>query len=156
MATSKKPNPYIGWDKDATGKRDGTEKLMWLCQRRWGAKNYGTWMVRPIKGTNAPSVHGTGRALDILIEDKDMKAQAVAWFTRPDVVKTLGIQAVHVYRCRESAFGKGWRVGRGWRIWTKTNNGGSRGANHLHIEIDHSLCDDGAGMLAAWKSLPRP
>jgi len=155
MATSKKPNPYIGWDGDADGKRDGTEKLVWLCQRRWGAKNWGTWQVRPMRGSKHPSVHGTGRALDILIEDKDLKAEAIAWFTRPDVVKTLGIQEVHVYRCKESAFGKGWRIGRGWRIWDAKNNGGTPGAPHLHIEIDHSLCDDGDGMVAAWKSLPR-
>jgi len=155
MATSKKPNPYIGWDGDADGKRDGTEKLVWLCQRRWGAKNWGTWVVRPMRGSKNPSVHGTGRAFDIFIADKDAKAEAVAWFTRPDVVKTLGIQEVHVYRCKESAFGKGWRIGRGWRIWDAKNNGGTPGYPHLHIEIDHSLCDDGDGMVAAWKSLPR-
>jgi len=155
VATSKKPNPYIGWDGDADGKRDGTEKLVWLCQRRWGAKNWGTWVVRPMRGSKNPSVHGTGRAFDILIEDKDAKAEAVAWFTRPDVVKTLGIQEVHVYRCKESAFGKGWRIGRGWRIWDAKNNGGTPGYPHLHIEIDHSLCDDGDGMVAAWKALPR-
>jgi hypothetical protein len=154
MAT-KKTNPYIGWDKDATGKREGTEKLLWLCQRRWKADNWGTWVVRPMRGSKNPSVHGTGRALDIFIADKDHKQEAVDWFTRPDVVATLGIQEVHVYRCKESRFGKGWRIGRGWRIWDAKNNGGTPGAAHIHLEIDNSLCDDGEAMVKAWKSLPR-
>lgn len=108
-----------------------------------------------MRGSKNPSVHGTGRALDILIEDKDAKQQAIDWFTRPDVVAALGVQEVHVYRCKESKFGKGWRIGRGWKIWTAKDNGGTPGYPHLHIEIDHSLCDDAQGMETAFRSLPR-
>ena len=108
-----------------------------------------------MKGRKTPSVHGTGRALDVMIPDKDHKAEAIAFFTRPDVVKALGVQAVHVYRCRESKWGKAWRIGRGWKLWTATDNGGSAGAAHLHIEIDHSLADDAKGMATAWRGLKR-
>lgn len=153
-ATGKTENPYIGWDKDSDGKREGVERFVSLCSRRWNAKNLGTWQVRKMRGSNNPSVHGTGRALDILIEDKDLKAQAVAWFTRPDVVAALGIQEVHVYNAGE--WGKGWRIGRGWKTWTKTDNGGSKGGKWLHIEVDNSLADSASDMERVWRSLPKP
>jgi len=153
-ATPKTENPYIGWDKDADGKREGTERFVSLCARRWNAKNLGTWQVRSMRGSNLPSVHGTGRAMDILIEDKDAKAQAIAWFTRPDVVQALGIQEVHVYNAGE--WGKGWRIGRGWKTWTKTDNGGSKNGRWLHVEIDNSLADNATELERVWRSLPRP
>jgi hypothetical protein len=92
--------------------------------------------------------------MDILIKDKDLKAQAVAWFTRPDVVKALGIQEVHVYDAGE--WGKGWRIGRGWKQWTATDNGGSKNGKWLHIEIDNSLADNASEMERVWRSLPKP
>jgi hypothetical protein len=156
MAATKKPNPYIGWDGDADGKRPGTERMMSLIQRRWNAENWGTWQVRKMRGSKHPSVHGTGRALDFMIPDNGHKAQAIAWFTRPDVVEALGVQELHVYRCKESKWGKGWRIGRGWKIWTATDNGGTPGYAHLHLEIDHKLCDDAKALEAAWRALPRP
>lgn len=150
----KKQNPYIGWDKNSDGKREGMERFVSLCSRRWNAKNLGTWVVRPMRGSSNPSVHGTGRACDILISDKHLKAQAVAWFTRPDVVAALGIQEVHVYDSGE--WGKGWRIGRGWKQWTKTDNGGSKNGKWLHVEIDNSLADDAKEMERVWRSLPKP
>jgi hypothetical protein len=156
MAATKKPNPYIGWDGDADGKRPGTERMMSLIQRRWNAQNWGTWQVRTMRGSKHPSVHGTGRALDFMIPDNALKAQAIAWFTRPDVVEALGVQELHVYRCKESKWGKGWRIGRGWKIWTATDNGGTPGYAHLHLEIDHKLCDDAKALEAAWRALPKP
>jgi hypothetical protein len=153
-ATPKAENPYIGWDKNSDGKREGTERFVSLCARRWNAKNLGTWNVRNIRGKDSPSVHGTGRAMDILIEDKDLKAQAIAWFTRPDVVAGLGIQAVHVYNA--GVWGKAWRIGRGWKQWTSSDNGGSKGARWLHVEIDNSLADNASEMERVWRSLPKP
>ena len=153
-AAPKVESPYIGWDKDSDGKRQGTERMVFLCGRRWNAKNLGTWQVRSMRGSNNPSVHGTGRAADILIEDKHLKHQAIDWFTRPDVVAALGIQELHVYNAGE--WGKGWRIGRGWKQWTKTDNGGSKGGKWLHIEIDNSLADNGPEMERVWRSLPKP
>jgi hypothetical protein len=150
-----KVNPYIGWDKDAEGKRAGTEKLMDLCKRRWRAEDWGTWQVRKMRGSNNPSVHGTARALDFMIADKDAKAEAIAFFTRPDVVEALGIQELHVYRCKESKWGKGWRIGRGWKVWTEKDNGGTAGYPHLHLELDYKLCDNAAAMDKAFRALPR-
>lgn len=153
---TEKKSPYIGWDGDHDGKRPGTERMMSLIQRRWNAENWGTWQVRNARGKSFPSVHGTGRALDFMIPDNTYKAQAIDWFTRPDVIAALGIQELHVYRCKESKWGMGWRIGRGWRIWTEKDNGGTPGYAHLHLEIDHSLCDDATALEAAWRALPRP
>lgn len=149
-----KMSKYIGYDKTATGKNPATEKLVELCNKRWGAKNLGTWVVRDIRGKEGQkSVHSTGRAADILIEDKDKKKQAIVWFTRDDVVKGLGIQAIHVYNY--GVWGKGWKVGRGWKQWTALDNGGSKNAAWLHVEIDYTH-KTAESFETAWRNLPKP
>ena len=152
---------YTGFDKVATAKLPGTEKLVELCARRWDAKNLGTLNVRLMRsapaGTkpNDPkwmSVHATGRAVDIQFPNDKVKAVAVAWFeAHADV---LGIEEIHVYDAGK--WGKGWRVGRGWKTWTATDNGGTPGADWLHLEISPSAASDGAAFEAAWRSLPKP
>ena len=146
---------YIGYDKTATEKNPATEKLVELCIKRWGAKNLGTFVVREIRGgkPGQMSVHSTGRAADVLIEDKAKKKQAIEWFTNPDVVACLGIQELHVYN--DGKWGKGWRIGRGWKQWTESDNGGSAGGAWLHLEIDYTH-KTGEAMETAWRSLPKP
>lgn len=146
---------YIGYDKTATGKNPATEKLVELCVKRWGAKNLGTFQVREIKGgkPGQMSVHSTGRAADVLIEDKAKKKQAIEWFTNPDVVACLGLQELHVYD--SGKWGKGWRIGRGWKQWSESDNGGSAGGKWLHLEIDYTH-KTGEEFEAAWRSLPKP
>ena len=146
---------YIGYDRTATAKRPATEKLVELCHRRWDSECYGTFVVRKVRNKTfaGMSVHSTGRAADIFIKDPVKKQQAIDWFTRTDVSTALGIQELHVYDFGK--WGKGWRVGRGWKDWTRLNNGGSAGAKWLHIELDylHSTADS---FERAWRNLPKP
>lgn len=146
---------YIGYDKTATEKNPATEKLVDLCKRRWSAQNLGTFVVREIRGgkPGQMSVHSTARAADVLIKDKAKKKEAIEWFTRPDVVKGLGLQELHVYN--DGKWGKGWRIGRGWKQWTESDNGGSAGGEWLHLEIDYTHTT-AESMDAAWRALPKP
>ncbi len=146
---------YIGFDRVATAKRPATEKLVDLCHRRWDSTCLGTLVQRKIRNKtfSGMSVHSTGRAADILITDPVKKQEAIDWFTRNDVSTALGIQEVHVYDAGK--WGKGWRVGRGWKDWSRLSNGGSVGAKWLHIELDykHSTADS---FERAWRLLPKP
>lgn len=146
---------YIGYDRIATAKRPATEMLVELCNKRWDSECLGTLVVRKIRNKTfaGMSVHSTGRAADILIKDPVKKQQAIDWFTRTDVSTALGIQELHVYDFGK--WGKGWRVGRGWKDWTRLSNGGSVGAKWLHIELDylHSTADS---FERAWRNLPKP
>jgi len=153
---------YIGYDKTATEKNPATEKLVDLCKRRWSAQNLGTFVVREIRGgkPGQMSVHSTARAWDILITDKAKKKEAIEWFTRPDVVASLGIQEIHEYSAGK--YGRAWRISRkelggkpGWKQWTESDNGGSAGAAWLHLEIDYTHTT-AESMDAAWRALPKP
>jgi hypothetical protein len=140
-------------DGAAKGKRPGTEKLVDLCHRRWDSKNLGTWVVRDMRGKPGQlSVHATGRAADIQFPNDKVKAQAVDWFVAH--ADALGIEEIHVYDAGK--WGKGWRVGRGWKQWTESDNGGTPGADWLHVEISPEFADDAEEFEAAWRSLPKP
>ena len=140
-------------DGAAKGKRPGTEKLVELCHKRWDSKNLGTWVVRDMRGKPGQlSVHATGRAADIQFPNDKIKAEAVAWFEKH--ADALGIEEIHVYDAGK--WGKGWRVGRGWKIWTETDNGGTPGADWLHVEISPEFADDAKMFESAWRSLPKP
>lgn len=155
MPSAKSNKKYIGFDRVATAKRPATEKLVELCNKRWDSECLGTLVVRQIRNKTfaGMSVHSTGRAADILIKDPVKKQQAIDWFTRTDVSTTLGIQELHVYDFGK--WGKGWRVGRGWKDWTRLSNGGSVGAKWLHIELDY-LHSSASAFEDAWRSLPKP
>jgi hypothetical protein len=168
---------YTGFDKVADGKIPATEKFVELCGKRWGFKNLGTLVVRVMRSAPADiqkldphdpkckpymSVHATGRAADIDFGgDKEKAVQAINWFTRDDVVAALGIEEVHDYAgntkkgCEK--WGRGWRIGRGWKDWTATDNGGTPGAGWIHVEISPTAAALTADAFeAAWRALPKP
>ena len=161
------PQKYTGTkDGAAKGKRAGTEKLVDLCQRRWGFTNLGTWVVREMRGKPGQlSVHATGRAADISYGKNKAKAiEAMNWFI--EHAEVLGIEEVHDYSgitkkgCEK--WGRGWRCfrkelnGAGWKDWSATDNGGSAGGTWIHVEISPAMADDAAKFEAAWRSLPKP
>lgn len=157
----------------AKAKLPAVERFVHLCGRRWGFTNMGTLNVRLMrsapKGTapNDPkwmSIHATGRALDTgwkSVKDGKAKAvEAIAWFTRPDVVDTLGILEVHDYngvsKKGTEKYGRGWRIGRGWKDWDAKNNGGF-GDGWIHVELASDIANLPADELERlWRSLPKP
>jgi hypothetical protein len=148
-------------DGVATAKRPGTERFVVLCNKRWGFKNLGTWVVRDIKGKpGTMSVHSTARALDTSFgADKASGKQAILWFVQH--AAALGLEEVHDYSgitkkgCEK--WGRGWRIGRGWKDWTESDNGGSQKATWIHVELAPKYADMSAGDYeAVWRSIPKP
>jgi hypothetical protein len=145
----------------ATAKRSGTERFVILCNKRWGFKNLGTWVVRDIKGKpGVMSVHSTARALDTSYgTNKAAGREAILWFV--EHAAALGLEEVHDYSgiskkgCE--AWGRGWRIGRGWKDWSEDDNGGSRHATWIHCELAPKYADMSAGDYeAVWRKVPKP
>jgi hypothetical protein len=148
-------------DGIAKAKRPGTERFVLLCNKRWGFKNLGTWVVRDIVGKpGVPSVHGTARALDTSFgTDKASGKQAILWFVQYAAV--LGLEEVHDYSgltkkgCE--TWGRGWRIGRGWKDWSAQDNGGSQKATWIHCELAPKYADmTGDEYEIIWRSVPKP
>jgi hypothetical protein len=146
-------------DGVATGKRPGTEALVNLCNRRWKFTNLGTWVVRDIKGKPGQlSVHATARAADIRYGVNTAAAiEAINWFVQH--ADALGIEEVHDYSgitkkgCQ--TWGRGWRIGRGLKDWTATDNGGSQFAKWIHVELTPQAADN-VDYETQWRSVPKP
>jgi hypothetical protein len=157
---------YTGYDKTATAKMEGTERFVYLCNRRWKFKNLGTLVVRQMRSGQGMSVHATGRAADIgFANTKAGRAKAVEamlWFVK--YYKELGIEEVHDYGGLINGTWQGWRCNRkgkpGWLKWTDTNNGGSKNGRWIHVELagkaNGGHAEDGDALEAAWRALPKP
>ena len=148
-------------DGVATGKRPGTERFVILCDKRWQFKNLGTWVVRDIKGKPGTlSVHATARALDTSYgTNKAAGKEAILCFVQH--AAALGLEEVHDYSgitkkgCE--TWGRGWRIGRGWKDWSADDNGGSQKATWIHVELAPKYADMSAGDYeAVWRSVPKP
>ena len=155
-----------------TGARPGTLKLVDLCQRRWGFTNLGVFANRPVRNPNVKpnspqslSVHATGRACDLGYANRDDALQAWDWFLKHS--RELGIEAIHDYAFDSTpadgqpGWGRGYRCDRGEgkagvRVFTATNNAGSRGGRWLHIELNPAMADNPRKFEAVWRSLPKP
>ena len=157
---------YTGYDKTATAKMAGTEKFVDLCARRWGFTNLGTFVVRQMRSGQGMSVHSTARSADIGFKDtKEGRAaavQAMLWFVK--YYKELGIEEVHDYGGLINGTWQGWRCNRngkpGWKLWTDTDNGGSKNGRWIHVELapqsNGGHAEDAVTLEAAWRALPKP
>jgi hypothetical protein len=157
---------YTGYDKTATAKMAGTEKFVELCARRWSFKNLGTLVVRQMRSGQGMSVHSTSRAMDLGFADtKEGKAaavQAMLWFVK--YYKELGIEEVHDYGGLINGTWQGWRCNRngkpGWKLWTDSDNGGSKNGRWIHVELapqsNGGHAEDAVALEAAWRALPKP
>ena len=142
---------YTGWDKDATGKRLGTEKLVQLlCAHFNGAVcNNGTWNVRPSRGSGRPSVHGTGRAADVSWRRQasgkgygNYKAALEVLDFLVAYSEVLFIEELHDYFL--APHGRGWKCDRmSWKIYDKPTIG-TPGGDWWHLEIANDHADDPA------------
>ena len=141
---------YTGWDKDATGKRVGTETFVKLTSQHFnnGVWNNGTWNVRPARGSGKPSVHGTGRAADLSwranngkgFGDYNTALQVVDfWIANAEI---LLIEEIHDYFLQPH--GRGWRCDRSaWKVYDKPTIG-TPGGDWWHVEIAPDHADDAA------------
>lgn len=155
---------YIGYDGDAPGKRTGTEKFVELMVQRYGFVNLGTWgPPRTMRGSNLPSVHNTGRAADLGWKDPKAAAEVALWAidNLPFLTEWHDYAGVTKKGCE--TWGRGWRVGRGWKDYTATDNAGTPGASSrwFHAEVcpvdDHGVkwADDPRAIVKLWKELTK-
>lgn len=148
---------YTGWDGDAPGKRAGTEKLVQLLVQRYGFRNLGTWGVRPMRGSSRPSVHGTGRAADLGWANPANAAQVALWL----VDNFPYLEELHDYAGTTKkgceTWGRGYRIGRGWKQYTSTDNAGTPGPSSrwYHIEVSPAVADDPQAIVKHWKTLTK-
>lgn len=141
---------YTGWDGDAKGRRAGTEKFVQLTCAYFnnGVTNFGTWNVRPSRGASGkPSVHGTGRAADLLWDKKDdgrgfgnyeAALKVLDFFVAN--ADLLMIEEIHDYFL--TPHGRGWKCDRqAWKIYDKPTIG-TPGGKWWHVEIAPDHADD--------------
>jgi hypothetical protein len=149
-----KKRTYTGTkDGAAPSKRPGTEELQRLLCKRYNARNLGTWVVRNIKGKNTLSVHATARAGDTMPKNRKDALNIIALLERH--ADLLEIEAIHDYlydidgNKPTAGYGRAWRVGRGWKLWTARDNGGPGGL-WVHWELSPRMADDAKLVRAAW------
>ena len=136
---------YTGFNGNVAGKLAGTEKFVdELEARTHGALwNQGTWGVRPMRGKTDPSVHGTGRAMDIswrhMGDGRGIihgRKRAKRWMNMlTENATLLGIEMIIDYDAKP--FGRAWRCDRmKWRRYKiPTVTSGGHG-DWLHLELN--------------------
>lgn len=141
-------------DGAAKAKRPGTELFQSLLCKRFDSKNLGTWVVRDMRGKPGQlSVHATARAGDTMPKSRKSALEIVAWLETH--AELFEVEEIHDYlydidgNGPQVGYGRGWRVGRGWKVWTARDNGGPGGL-WIHWEISPRMADDAAAVRAAW------
>ena len=150
--------PYTG-NKDAVhaAKREGTKALVDYCCFLFGVKNIGIFSDRNMVGAKPPkkSVHATWRATD-LRGTAEQRIKMIAFLF--DHRDALGIEEIHdyagSYMANPNGWGAGYRCDRdAFKLWDSKNNGGSKGADWVHVEISPAMADDVAAVHAAFKKI---
>ena len=153
------PYPYKpGTYKPADKKKPAVEKFQALAKRRWGFRNLGTLVVRPMNSDEKTlSVHATGNAADQgytnTAADRKKAIEACRWYTRPDVAEKLGIVAVHDYMANPP---RAWRCDRAeWRSFPNGELGPAYHGIHIEIGPRHAALS-AKEFEMRWRSLPKP
>ena len=143
--------PYTGFDKRGTALTPGMKVLRDTILFLNGGKvtNLGGWVVRDMKGKpGKPSVHSTGRAIDLGYRDREAIEPVIDWLVKN--ADLLGIEYVADYFPRPG--GRGWRCDRNaCSDYPKGRIAGAPGGRWIHIETDPAMSADAARMEAAIK-----
>ena len=157
--------PYTGFDGNAPGITPGLEILIRRLERvtNRGLWNNGAWGVRNMRGKVYPSVHGTGRAVDMSwrnVEGPRGDGPDQAWRSQPyksarHIINMLvanssdiGLELVIDYFPRP--WGTAWRCDRGrWRKYDNRTVSGAPGGDWFHTEISPAMARNPEAMKAA-------
>ena len=161
MATKKTSSrrPYTGFNGVASGISPGLQVLVRTIERETGKGlwNNGAWGVRDMKGKpGRPSVHATGRAVDM--SWRDMPGDKGRPNYRPEAQKVIralvqnadaiGLEMVIDYF--PHPWGRAWRCDRGrWRKYDNRTVSGAPGGDWYHIEISPAMAANPEGMKTA-------
>jgi hypothetical protein len=120
-----------------------------------GLVSVGVWVVRQQRGKTAPSVHGTGRAVDLSYRHagRARGLQALKWLELH--AQTLGVELMLDYFPKP--FGRGWRCDRGdWGRYSKPTIGGAPGGDWIHVEVSPEALRSVQSVQEAWKTATGP
>jgi hypothetical protein len=144
---------YTGFDREATGRRAGTERLIESIEflSGGGLWNNGSFTVRNMRGKQTPSIHSTGRAFDLSWRKMPTGRgkngysdynQAVIWMNfLTTYANDLEIEIVLDYFPRP--FGRGWRCDRQtWTNYTTRAFSGTPGGDWIHVEVSPRVADN--------------
>jgi peptidoglycan hydrolase-like protein with peptidoglycan-binding domain len=144
---NKMNRPYTGYDKTASGKRAGFEKLVDLLEVHFGLWNNGTFGVRNKRGKSTPSVHATGRAGDLSWRGAPYRGSgnyhdAVRMMDfLAEYADVLDIEAIYDYY--PQPWGRGWQCDRNaWRVYDNKAFSGAPGGDWVHVEIGNKYADN--------------
>jgi hypothetical protein len=141
--------PYTGFDKNSTGALPGLKALRDVILYLNGGKitHLGSWTIRAMNGKpGVPSVHGTGRAVDLgYTYRKDIEG-TITWLINN--ADALGVEFVADYY--PTPYGRGWRCDRGvWKNYTSPTIKGAPGGKWIHLEISPTMANNKTAMDAA-------
>ncbi len=141
--------PYTGFDRYGTGAASGVVALRDLILFLNAGKltHLGTYAKRDARGKpGQPSVHATGRAVDIGYSNRADIEPLIDWLV--DNADLLGIEMVADYWPKP--WGRAWRCDRAaWKVYDRRTIHGAPGGRWIHIEISPTLANDAAAMSAA-------
>jgi hypothetical protein len=144
-------------DGAAPKKRAGMDafikEMIWAGQGAiWDNGSYG---VRPMRGSEALSVHATGRAVDLSYRPSEKRKlanrkDALALINKiVPVANDLGIEMIIDYM--PQPFGRAWRCDRqAWSKYSKPTVHGAPGGDWFHIEITPQAADSAIFVKAAF------
>lgn len=144
---------YTGFDGNSKGKLKGTEKIKdWVVFLNGGKiTSLGTWNVRAQREHAKPSVHGTGRAIDLRYSTRDAGVALMDFFVQN--ADAFGVEYIGDYK--GGKFGRGWRCDRsGWQTYTKPTIGS--GGSWFHIEFSPDVAKDAGYVDAVFGCLLKP
>ena len=144
-------------DGAAPKKRAGMDafikEMIWAGQGAiWDNGSYG---IRPMRGSEALSVHATGRAVDLSYRPSEKRKlanrkEALALINKiVPVANDLGIEMIIDYM--PQPFGRAWRCDRqAWSKYSKPTVHGAPGGDWFHIEITPQAADSPIFVKAAF------
>lgn len=148
---------YTGFDGNVKAKRPTMDAWIKNALAYNGLKNLGSYVVREQRSNGAidhkgiPSVHGTGRAVDIGfsgVENGRAKCEKLLELLTNNY-ETLGVEMILDYFPKP--YGRGWRCDRAsWQEYEKPTIAGAPGGSWIHVEVSPTLLKDIDKIRPAW------
>jgi hypothetical protein len=147
--TAATKRPYTGFNGVAGGTTAGLSVLIRTLERetRQGLWNNGAWGVRDMKGKpGQPSVHATGRAVDMSWRNMADQRGHANWYQPACKIidrlvanaDAIGLELIIDYF--PHPWGRAWRCDRGrWRKYDGRTVSGAPGGRWFHIEISPTM-----------------
>ena len=145
---------YTGFDGNVKSRRPTMDIWIRNAEEVSGLKNLGSWVVREQRGKTSPSVHGTGRAVDLgftgLKEGRKKCLELIKLLVANADV--LGVELILDYTPKP--FGRGWKADRGsWQRYEKPTISGAPGGKWIHVEVSPELLGNMRAVNQGWNDL---